>query len=400
MPVMRQDSLLRLAPESSVSNPVRVLHAVGHLSRGGIERWVFQLACHTNPVHIEHHVLVRTTEEEPFTRQFRDAGINVVSCTGVTSPLRFAQNFKRVLAQHGPFDVVHAHGVSMFTVETLLLARLIGIRARILHAHNDLRPRLAHASLLYKIYTALNLRLLRKLSNKGLACGAQAAEWSFGHRWLSRKPRIDLMTGIDMRRCLQPAAVGLREELGLPTDRFIVAQVGRFTIAKNHDFTLRIAKELAARGCPCHFLLIGDGELRKQIVEGAALAGLAGNFTFVPDASDVPRILRGAVDVQILPSIHEGLPLVLLEGQASGVLSLVSDTVTREGVVDSSLVSFLPIDRGADLWADAIVRSIATKRNLEDDALFRERMLKSRFNIEQNAVAMTDLYRAMARSTA
>lgn len=400
MPATRSESSSCLQPESPPPIPVRVLHAVGHLSRGGIENWVFQLACHTNPAHIEHHVLVRTAKEEPFTRQFRDAGINVLSCTGVTSPLRFARNFKRVLAQHGPFDVVHAHGVSMFTMETLLLARLHGIRARILHAHNDLRPRLAHASRLYKLYTLLNLKLLRTLSNKGLACGSLAAEWSFGPGWLSKKPKIELMIGIDLRRCLQPADTGLRAKLGLPANRFIVGQVGRFTTAKNHAFTLRIAKELALRGCQCHFLLIGDGELRKRIADDAAHAGISGQFTFLPDATDVPRILRSAVDVQIMPSIHEGLPLVLLEAQASGVLTLVSDTVTPECVVDPSLISFLPIDHGATVWADAIMQCVVTKRDLVGRTQHRERMLKSRFNIEQNALAMTDLYQGMARSTA
>lgn len=381
-----------IAVAQSFERPVRVLHAVGHLNRGGIENWILQVAKHSDPARVAHDVMVRTEREEPFTQEFRDAGIGVIPCLGVNSPLRFFENFRRGIGEFGPFDVLHVHGVSFFSTLALVCARLLGIRTRVLHAHNDLRPRLAHAGRLYRLYTAGNLRSLRMLATQGLACSSMAAEWTFGNRWQSRKPPIDLVIGIDMERCFQPPDPSLREKLGIPSDRFIVAQIGRFTTAKNHAFTVRIAEELARRDFPFHILLIGDGEKRPEVEKLIQTAGLADRFTFLRDSNDVPNILRSVVDLQVLPSIHEGLGLVLLEAQGCGVPSLVSETVTRESVVEPRLCRFLPIDRGPGAWADAIIDTLEREPEIENEAQHREQMLASRFNVQQNAVSMTQLY--------
>src|SRR6266568_8743554 len=377
--------------------PIRVLRSVGHLSRGGIENWLFQLASRMDRSRFEHHVLVRTDKEEAFTRAFREAGIPVIPCLGVKSPLEFYRNFKQVLRDHGPYDVLHAHGFSFLTTQALLFAKLQGIRVRILHGHNDLKPRLAHASLTYKSYAGLNLMAIRKLANCGIACGFSAAEWTFGNKWKSRKPPVDLIIGIDLEPCFGPADPELHIRLNLPSDRFIIAQIGRYGFAKNHVFTVEVARELNRRNVPFHLLLIGDGDLRPDIEKLMEVAGLRNRCTFVPDTDQVPKILRSAVDLQILPSLHEGLGLVLVEAQASGVPSLVSDAVTREGVIDKGLVRFLPIDEGPGVWADAIGDQLATSAKRTIDAQHRERMLASRFNIHNSVQQLSRIYEELVR---
>src|SRR5260370_14124180 len=79
---------------------IRVLHSVGHLNRGGIETWLYQLASRMDRGRFEHHVLVRTTKEEPFTKAFRDAGVRVIPCVGVSSPVTFYRNWKRLLREN------------------------------------------------------------------------------------------------------------------------------------------------------------------------------------------------------------------------------------------------------------------------------------------------------------
>src|SRR5260370_35226714 len=90
--------------ESNTRRPIRILHSVGHLSRGGIENWLYQLASRMDRSRFQHHVLVRTEEEEPFTRAFQEAGIPVIPCLRLTSPLAFRRNFHDVLDRHVPFD--------------------------------------------------------------------------------------------------------------------------------------------------------------------------------------------------------------------------------------------------------------------------------------------------------
>ncbi len=377
--------------------PIRVLHSVGHLSRGGIENWLFQLASRMDRSRFEHHVLVRTDKEEAFTRAFREAGIPVIPCLGVKSPLQFYRNFKQIVRDYGPYEVLHAHGFSFLTTQALLFAKLQGIRVRILHGHNNLKPRLAQSSFAYKSYVALNLLAIRKLANRGIACGSSAAEWTFGNKWKSHQPSVDLIIGIDMERCFSRADPELRTRLHLPSDRLIIAQIGRYGMAKNHVFTVEIARELARRNFPFHLLLIGDGILRPNIEKLMEIAGLSNRCTFVPDTDQVPEILRSAVDLQILPSIHEGLGLVLVEAQASGVPSLVSDAVTREGVINKGLIRFLPIDEGPGVWADAIAEQLASGTKVAVDTQHRKRMLASRFNIQNSVQQLSRLYEDLVR---
>jgi glycosyltransferase involved in cell wall biosynthesis len=379
---------------------IRVLHSVGHLQRGGIENWIYQTAVRMDPERFEHQVLVRTENEEPFTRAFREAGIRVIPCTGVGAPLSFYRNFKRVLRENGPYDVVHAHGFSFLTTQALLFAKLRGIRCRVLHAHNDLRPRLAHAGRLYRAYTAVNLSVIRGLSNKGLACGMRAAEWTFGKGWMSRTRGVDLVIGIDMEPFFESPDPDMRHRLLLPGGRFVLAQIARHSVAKNHRFTIEVLRELVQRNVPVHLLLIGDGELRAELERSVIDASLQDRCSWLIDTDQVPAIMRSAIDLQLLPSIHEGLGLVIVEAQAAGVCSLVSESVTREGVIDPKLVRFLPIDKGPGVWADAVAEQLARGLRRPVDAQHCERMRSSRFSITRNVEQLSRIYETLVQDTA
>src|SRR6266568_884070 len=385
--------------KSSTRRPIRILHSVGHLSRGGIENWLYQLASRMDRSRFLHHVLVRTEEEEPFTRAFQEAGIPVIPCLGLTSPLAFWRNFNDVLDEHGPFDVLHAHGFSLLTTQTLLYAKLRGIPMRIVHSHDDLRPKLARSGLLYRFYASTSLKIIRQLANAGIACGSQAAEWVFGNDWRRRKPPIALIIGIDMEPCFQPADPALRARYGIPPDRFVILQVGRFESQKNHEFTIQIARELARREVPFHLLLIGNGSLRQEMQRRMAKAGLKDRCTWISDTDQIPAILRSVVDLKILPSLHEGLPLVHIETQAAAIPILISNTVTREAVIDPELVDFLPIDRGPAVWSDRIIERLGDRTKHEITSAHRERLLASRFNIHQSLRELTEIYERAYAST-
>jgi hypothetical protein len=122
---------------TSSSRPVRVLHSVGHLLRGGIEKWLFQTLTAQLSQQWEHHVLVRTAQEEAFTSAFREAGIPVFVCSNFTNPIRYARDFGRLIKEQGPYDILHVHGSSFSGLLTLALAKPMGIRTTIVHTNND-----------------------------------------------------------------------------------------------------------------------------------------------------------------------------------------------------------------------------------------------------------------------
>ena len=105
------------------ARPVRVLHSVGHLLRGGIEKWLYQTLPPQVSRHCEHHIMVRTKDEEAFTSAFRQAGIPVLACANFRNPIRYARDFKRLVRENGPYDILHVHGSSFSGLLTLALAR-------------------------------------------------------------------------------------------------------------------------------------------------------------------------------------------------------------------------------------------------------------------------------------
>lgn len=373
---------------------IRVLHVMGHLLRGGIEVWLYQMIKRLDPLHFAHHILVRTAQEEPFTATFREAGVRVIPCLNYRNPVQFALNFLRVLRQNGPYDVVHIHGSSLSGLTCLLTARLFGVKRIIVHSHNDLEPLLKDSRLLYRLYCRIVAAFYRMVPDLGFACSERAAQSLFGAQW-SRDTRFRLLYyGVDFAPFAAPRDLELRRMIGLPEDAFVIGHVGRFAEQKNHEFILDIAEAMAGRVPHAHFLLIGDGPLRGQITGEMERRGLRKHFTLVPDTMAVASYMRSAMDCFLLPSRYEGLGLVAVEAQAAGLPCLLSDRIPGEAVIDPAQVKVLSLDRPAEEWA----RCVEELRDAAPAANSAERMemfLASRFNVHNCAEQLAATYHAI-----
>jgi glycosyltransferase involved in cell wall biosynthesis len=373
---------------------IRVLHSVGHLLRGGIETWLYQMLQRFDVNHFEHHVLVRTEEDEPFTAAFRQAGFRVLPCLNYSNPVKYRVNLRRVIEQNGPYDVLHVHGSNPNGLLALLFAKRLGISTSIVHSHNDVRPMLENRGIAYWTYVGLTLRGLRTFADRGFAASVRAAESMFGPAWKKDKRWGLLYYGIDFEPFAQLPDSNLRKELGIPEDAFVVGHVGRFHEQKNHEFLLAIAGEVV-RKCPnAHFLLIGDGPLRSRIVSEVQRRSLDRCVKFVPDTLSVPKFMLSAMDCFVLPSRYEGLGLVAVEAQAAGLPCFISDRVPGEAVVDSKLVKFLRLEDSPERWAEFLLAARGQKVRSSREHL--EQFYTSKFNLEQSATALSSTYESLA----
>jgi glycosyltransferase involved in cell wall biosynthesis len=391
----------KLGVRSSTDNPkprIRVLHSVGHLLRGGIEMWLYQMLQKFNADRFEHHVLVRTEKEEPFTAAFRQAGFRVLPCLNYSNPVKYKANLRRVIKQNGPYDVLHVHGSNPNGLLALMFAKGLGIPATIVHSHNDVRPMLEKRGLAYRSYVGLTLRVLRKFADRGFAASVRAAESMFGADWKQDKRWQLLYCGIDFEPFAQPPDPNLRKTLGIPEGAFVVGHVGRFHEQKNHQFLLRIADDVRKQCPDALFLLIGDGPLRIHIASEVQRQGLDGYVKFVPDTLSVPQFMLSAMDCFVLPSRYEGLGLVAVEAQAAGLPCFVSDRVPVEAVVDSKLVKFLRLEDSPESWAEAIVAARQHKARSSDDHL--RQFYTSKFNLAQSGAALSNTYECLTMDEA
>jgi glycosyltransferase involved in cell wall biosynthesis len=201
--------------------------------------------------------------------------------------------------------------------------------------------------------------LFRRVPDLGLAASGPAAESMFGTAWNRNDGRRVLYYGIDFSPFYEDVNLDVRSSLGIPSGSLVIGHVGRFVEQKNHQFFIEIAEALV-RKCPgVHFLLIGDGPLRRGIQLDVRRRGLEleQKFTFVADTLSVPRFMISAIDCFVFPSRYEGLGLVAVEAQAAGLPCIIADRVPVEAIVDPSLVKVLSLDQSPEEWAEGILNS-------------------------------------------
>lgn len=368
---------------------IKVLHSVGHLLRGGIETWLYQMVTRLDPTRFEHHVLVWTDEEQAFTADFQAAGVRVLPCLGHTNPLRFAANFRRLVAENGPYDILHTHGTHYHGFVMMLAARA-GIPARIAHSHTDIKPVLAEASLPYRLYAGLGHAAIRHWATAGRGVSGLAAASMFKAGW-RQDPRFDVLyCGVDLEPFAAAPDLDLRRRLGMPEDSMVVGHVGRFEKQKNHGFLLETAAAVRQLEPKAHFLLIGDGSQHAEYVARTEALGLTPHVTFIRDCRTIPAHMIGAMDRFLFPSLYEGLPLVTVEAQAAGLPCLISDSLTREILVEGTSSRMMPLSAGPEAWAQALLALPA--RTPESMAEMRRILERGPFNIRSAARSLANVY--------
>ncbi len=340
-----------------VDRPIRILHVVGGMDTGGIETWLMHLLRQLDRTRYHFDFLTHTTKPCFYDEEIRSLGSRILPCPRHMRPWRYAPRFRRILKDNGPYDVVHSH-VHHFSGLPLMLARYTGVSARIAHSHNDTSPSDSRARVWRRLYLAGFQRLIRRHATVGLACSAPAATALYGEAW-QQDPRWHLLyCGIDLKPFTEPIDPGaVRQELSMPADALVLGHVGRFAEQKNHTLLIDIFAEFAKRDSNAVLLLLGDGPLRSSIEQKVRHLGLGERVIFAGVRADIPRLMRGAMDVLLLPSLHEGLPVTGIEAQAAGLPLVLSDVITRELDVVQPLVHRVSLDAPVMQWCDVIEKA-------------------------------------------
>lgn len=335
--------------------PIRILQVAGRtMGRGGLETWLMHVLRSIDREHFRMDFVVE--QEGVYDEEIRALGSKIFRCPRRRRLLTWGRNFSEVLRSQGPYDVVHSH-YHFYGGYVLRLAKQADVPIRVAHSHNDTSRHDKERGSLWNTYIKLMRRWLYQNATVGLAASREAATALYGANWGADPRWRVLHCGIDLKPFqvdVDPVAV--RAELGIPKDAFVVGHVGRFNEQKNHTFLVDIAAELAQRDPEAHILLIGNGMLRPAIERKVVQAGIADKFTFGGGPRpDVARLMLGAMDVFILPSLYEGLPLVGLEAQAAGLPFIMSDVISKEVEIIPSLIRRLSLSKPASMWAETIL---------------------------------------------
>lgn len=252
-------------------------------------------------------------------------------------PLAYFSCLKREMLK-GEFDVVHAHGNSGTLFFEMYAAKKAGIKVRIAHCHNN--------SCKYKLLHYLLKPFLNRLYTHAVACSEQAANWLF------TKSSIVLNNAIQTLdySFSQSRRDQIRQEYGL-NNSFTILNAGRLTFQKNQIFLLHLMNKLAKLNTNVKLLLVGDGELHKEYRDYIVQHNLS-SYVKLAGKQDNISAFYHAADLFVFPSVFEGLGLVLIEAQASGLDCVASDKVPIEANA-ANAVKYLNLDE--KLWVDEIL---------------------------------------------
>lgn len=311
-------------------------------------------------------------------------GFFYVPSIGSTNPITFVKQVKRVIQEKGPFAAVHAH-TDFQSGFIALAARLAGVPVRICHSHStSWRGR---SSRLAGMQLFVFRRMITANATALCACGEEAGRFLFG----KEKDVHLLPNGIDLDLFAGGRAdtESEKRKRGIAGGRLAIGHIGRFTEEKNHQFLLRLAADMKERGIGFQLILAGDGPLRTDMEKLAEKLGLDDDVRFIGVEERVHDLLK-TLDVFVMPSLYEGLPVTLVEAQASGVPCVISDGITEEADAGLGLVSRLSLKEPPEHWASAILRAAETP--VPDKARIKETLGRLGYDAGENAGAIMKLY--------
>lgn len=328
-----------------MGGPLRILHVVVNMNRGGAETLLMNLYRNIDRSTIQFDFL--TCKEGVFDKEITDLGgkihrIPYVSEVGHSRYLKVLDTF----FQSHHYNIVHSH-MDKMSGFVLRAAKKAGVPVRIAHSHNT-QSEGGTAAKLYKSYSG---SLIRSSANQLFACSNDAAKWLFGSK---ASKALVLKNGIECDKFKFSKSVrkSVREELGINDDTLVVGHVGRFNHQKNHTYLLNVFAELSKRVPKAVLLLIGDGVLKDNIEEKIKSLNLVEKVVLLGVRGDIHQLLQ-AFDVFAFPSKHEGLPVTLIEAQAAGLPCIISETITKEVDMEIGLVEYVPLSQKI-LWIEKI----------------------------------------------
>lgn len=331
---------------------LRVLHILDELNTGGAEKIVVSYFCNIDRSKQEWEFVI-TEYDDKHKRGVLEDLVEELGGKIYRVPRKrknYLANVKAVdrIIKHGKFDIVHSH-LDELSALYILSAKRYGVPVRICHSHLSGADRGLCVELLCKLLKPI----LNKVTTDMFACGRDAAISLWGKENVLNQRVYILNNAIDTAQFSYSESIRKqkRAELGLGTET-VYGTVGRMSYQKNSEFIVQIYNQIRNHKKNCKFLFVGVGEREESVKELAKEYGLS-DMLFLESRNDVNQLMM-AMDVFLLPSRFEGLPIVLVEAQCAGLTCFVSDAVTKEIHVNPN-VYYYRLDKGPDEWARFII---------------------------------------------
>ena len=332
-------------------------------------------------VHIDF--LVLEDSEDDIISEIEEKGSSVyyMPKLGISNIFKTAKFFDCFFKNHN-YKIVHSH-FNQIDFMLFHYAKKNGVKFCISHSHSTKYSD-------YKLRAFRNWMMclpIKHIADIWAACGIKAGNFLYGNNFMKSPKHIIINNAIDIDKYKYDSKIRnlKRTELGL-SDKYIIGNVGSLKKTKNQKYILKLFSKLneIKQDNQFHLLIVGDGELKNELTKLAVELGISEYVTFLGSRNDVNEILQ-AIDVFLLPSLYEGLPVIGIEAQTAGLPCIFSNNITEEVNICNS--KFLPLTDDFGPWIDEIMKSKRIKRYDTSNLI-----VDSGFSIKDEALKLSEFY--------
>lgn len=356
---------------------IKVLHYVGKMDRGGMETFIMNLLRNIDRTEIQFDFAIHGTRNGDYESEIFSYGGRFFQFPHMRkNPIAYRRAWKEFWKKHKEeYKAFHFHTNSLANVIALEEAAMAEIPIRIVHAHSSFAYK-GRLQMLNNILHYIHKKSITHLATNLCACSEKAACWLFGGMSIGKDDVNILKNGVNMEyfKFSPQHREKIRTQLGLD-DKKVIGHVGAFLTVKNHEFLIKIISDAYIKDNSIRAIFVGDGELRSDIENKIHDKGLTDVIYLLGIRSDVEKLLQG-MDLFVMPSLYEGLPMSLVEAQASGLSILMSDTITNEILLNENTHK-LSINSVSAEWANYAIDILnKNKRCIE-----QKNLIDAGFNI-------------------
>lgn len=345
---------------------IRILHILHSMNRGGAEAMLMNYYRNIDRDRVQFDFLLTEQNKCQYEDEIGEMGGRVyrVPLLRFSNPFPYINGVKFFLKEHPEYKIVHSHTSSKSAIP-LWVAKRCGVPVRVCHAHSSSSGHGLEGFVRWGLGV-----WLKRVATDFMSCGEGATLCWYGKEYLNKTRFVPNAVDVEKYGFNESIRQTVREKLQLSDRECVLGMVSRFHPVKNHLFALDVLAAMKDIGCCPKLLFVGDGELRPAIEEKITLLGLDKDVVMAGLVSDVPSYLQ-AMDMVLMPSINEGLPVSLIEAQTNG-LSVIASTGVPHEVDVTGNVDFLPLEVNA--WAECLAskikqgtaRDVAAVKNVRD----------------------------------
>lgn len=363
---------------NKVNNPIRVAQIMGKMNNGGVEAVVMNYYRNIDRTKIQFDFIVDNDSSCPQKEEIESLGGRVFYISPYTKLKKYNSELKDLFLKN-KYEIVHSH-ITTLNVFPLRIAKKCHVKVRISHAHST-----AGKGEFVRNCIKYILRPFSKVyANYYFACGEYAGRWLYGKKTFKNGKITIINNAIDISKFAfdNELRKKVRYDLKIDENCTVIGHIGRFVKQKNHLFLLDVFSTLCSKNKNIKLLLIGNGPLVKDFMLKAKKHNILSNIIYIESTKNIFEYYN-AMDIFVLPSIYEGLPVVGVEAQYNGLTCLFSNRITKEiSLLDSS--KFIELD--VNKWVDEI----------SNNNYLRNHSIKDRkYEIKTEAIRLEKIYLAM-----